>query len=191
MMKVVSCCFDHNSAFTLLYTFFFSFPGSVQWERAVDTLGFERVLHQVRHPLKVIGSVLTYKQTTWTKVAKHIDIPNQYLHAQSIDDEIARAAHYWLKWNKRAHEVADWTYRVEDVDLGELCHQAGFGSRCKGINWESVTAPTDTNSREHIQLTWKDLERIDHQLAHDVKALATLYGYPTSSRVKQQLNTTD
>eukprot|EP00958_Prasinococcus_capsulatus_P000646 scaffold49_cov409-Prasinococcus_capsulatus_cf.AAC.46 len=38
--------------------------------------------------------------------------------------------HVCQDWNREIEKVAEWTFRVEDVDMYEICRRAGLGSQC-------------------------------------------------------------
>ncbi|MCP5203915.1 MAG: hypothetical protein H6992_07090 [Pseudomonadales bacterium] len=82
---------------------------------------FEHIFHQVRHPLKTIPSITTFKETSWRYI-------EQWCHCSPSDPLMLKAAKYWLHWNERAEEIADWRYRIEDFHdvYPEFCERIGI-----------------------------------------------------------------
>ena len=109
------------------------FDGDSSW-MAVPALPLDGVvvLHQVRHPLEVIRSIVG------TRFLELVDRPNRprpvvrnrfasvvWRHAKEVfepETETERAAHFWRLWNERAEAHATFTYRLEDFDAGLLIH---------------------------------------------------------------------
>ena len=87
--------------------------GRVDWNYVHPPPGeigrYSLVLHQVRHPLRVIESFHSAGRASWGRIAK-------------ADPEIMggtlleRCVRYWVRWNAAAERMAAWTYRVEDME---------------------------------------------------------------------------
>ncbi len=162
--------------------------GVSSWLMAVDAkevpegeprsgLVFEHVFHQVRHPLKVISSLHSThrpENIVWEYIIEHtpeIDLE---------DPHIVKCAKYWYYWNLKAEQEAEWTYKIEEIDL--LWDE--FGRRLgKKIDRDGLdSTPKDANSLgAHLcDFTWADLkEQIDPDLFGDIQELAGKYGYST------------
>jgi hypothetical protein len=70
--------------------------------------GYSLVLHQVRHPLRVIESFHSASKGSWGWVAR--------ADPGIVSRPLLRScARYWVRWNLAAEEEADWTYKVEDL----------------------------------------------------------------------------
>lgn len=133
---------------------------------------FDHIFHQVRDPLKVISSVyVTEDRQSWNYILKHtpeIDIR---------DSHLIKCAKYWYYWNLKAEELAEWTYRLEDLD--QLWEE--YGRRLgKPINAQAINAISKkTNTAgDPKRFTWYDLEKeLDSELYHNIRKLAQKYGY--------------
>jgi hypothetical protein len=75
--------------------------GKAYAKHASSFKGF-KIFHQVRHPLKVIGSACTFPMPEWEYVSRLIP---------GIQDDPAplRTMRYWYHWNILAEEKAEWT----------------------------------------------------------------------------------
>ncbi len=101
--------------------------GIASWYLAVDAarvpfgaargrLEFEQAFQQVRHPLRVIASAATFKEATWRFICEHVPV--------GMDEPLLlRSARYWHYWNLEAGKIADWRYRIEDLEgaFAQLC----------------------------------------------------------------------
>lgn len=170
--------------------------GLVSWELVILS-EFERckskwsdepiVLHQVRDPLKTINSLrVTHGKDSWEDI---------YATLNSITADMPLlycCMHYWYDWNRKAEQMAKWTYRIEDLpSIWELfCDEIGRPDLSeKGI---SVIANMheDINSKlKKIKqmglvpprLTWDHLFGVDGILAWKIIMLARWYGYTNFS----------
>ena len=163
------------------------------------------VLHQVRHPLRVLASVV--------KATKPRDRYWQWIYGQepqSIDPRasaLRRAAQLWLAQNLRIERFADARFRTEETSPRDVCRAAGFDEvLCASdgryhttsskviqpiIEPKKVIDLQDPNYRPP-SVTWADLEREDMKLAQQVKDLAEAYGYNLDPRYHpQSLATTE
>lgn len=146
----------------------------VPWKHRPSALGyhFEHVFHQVRHPLKVISSVLA---TEHRKAVKYFseNIPEIY----SKDKLIVKCAKYWYYWNLYAEQKAEWRYQVEQIDanLEEMGQRLGITLDKKIL--EQV--PRDSNHRKATtNLTWAQLKQeIPANLFYNIQEMALRYGY--------------
>lgn len=129
--------------------------------------GAHPAVHQVRHPLGTISSLLTIAEVSWDIMAKSIPLRTKHpLH---------RAMQAYILWNRLAQQRASYTYRVENIrqEYPELCRRAGFVSTLK----PDFATSEKTNGRPHESLSWADLESVDAPLAMQVRALSVEYGY--------------
>lgn len=153
--------------------------------------------HQVRHPLKTIGSLTTFNRVSWRYISDHSpELPRRIMH---------RAMRHWLDWNSRASDLASHTWRLEDLKilqpsiLNELGwevnpdewtaaymrarHGANTGS-ARATNslfnrkvgpitqWRRYKQNTRTNS-----ISWEELSAIDAPLTQDIMDFAHALGY--------------
>ena len=161
---------------------------------------FDHTFHQVREPLETISSCATFNDESWDFICAHIDCPREA-------PILVRSALYWLLWNEKAEDIAEWRYRVEDIDgavFAELCRRIGvssaqlnrsiptnFNTRKQGrllhlaeeIFRRAGTVVPSTLQRllsrtpTQAPLSWDALERADRTLCADVKRKAVFYGY--------------
>jgi len=108
--------------------------GIATWCMAVDCedspwgggrrgIAFKTILHQVRHPLKVIPSFTTANKQSWKFIERYVPI--------SADEPVLlRATKYWYYWNLESERAAQWTYRVEDLNniFPEFCARLGVNA---------------------------------------------------------------
>jgi hypothetical protein len=145
--------------------------GKAYAKHASSFKGF-KIFHQVRHPLKVIGSACTFPMPEWEYVSRLIP---------GIQDDPAplRTMRYWYHWNILAEEKAEWTYTLESIPLifPEFCKRFEVKEDQQALS----RVPRNTNSRvqrrTHRKFTWADLEAADKSLAYKIKELARDYGY--------------
>jgi hypothetical protein len=149
-------------------------PKRGRWKKLrLKDYQFAHIFHQVRHPLKVISSVYrSENETSWKYILSQIP------QIKPTDSHLVKCAKYWYYWNLKAEELAEWTYRLEDLD--QLWEE--FGTRIgKKIDRDKVAhVAKDLNTaRPSTQFTWDDLQReLDPALYSNLRALADKYGYP-------------
>jgi len=136
-------------------------------------LTFDHLWHQVRHPLKAIGSMHTHNSGTWAMIADG-------LCWERMPKTVIRcAARYWIELNRLAEDIADITYQIEDVADGSEV----FEEMCRRLEmpayWPNVrlTRNTRAHKRSYRRIEWGDLEREAAGLYPDVRELAVHYGY--------------
>jgi hypothetical protein len=146
----------------------------VPWKHRPSSIGFEfdHIFHQVRHPLKVISSVLgTEHRKAITYFSENI--PEIY----AKDPPLVKCAKYWYYWNLYAEQKSEWRYQVEQIDscLAEMGQRLGIV-----LDKEILTQiPRDTNHRKQTtNLTWAQLkEEIPADLFSKIQEMSLRYGY--------------
>lgn len=131
---------------------------------------FDKIIHQVRHPLKVIASSTTLWTMSMNYMGQFIDLPDPIVNK---DNTIKNCMITWLQWNEMIEKKATWRYQIEQLyDIQkEWCRQLE-------IPFQEIPNPERrTNAREHIKLTWDDLYKSDEMLAAAVQIRADRYGY--------------
>jgi len=125
------------------------------------------VLHQVRNPINQIPSMTTSMAETWKYIASIIDIRDCSL--------IRSAMTYWHEWNKMTSRIAQYTYRVENMqqEWSMICDIIGL----PGAPFPDVSKTTNTRAGKFKPLTWKILQQEDALLCNQIQNLASLYGY--------------
>ncbi len=143
--------------------------GVISWALAVDDaappwgprgrdLSFDVVLHQVREPLRVMNSTVTFREESWRFIARHVP----YRAGAPLP---LRAAAYWYHWNVAAERHASLTYRIEDLPraLPEICRLLEVA--CDPSVLQRV--PTDVNTRSAgrlLHLAEEGCERLHLEL---------------------------
>lgn len=138
-------------------------------EAEIDSSGFDRILHQVRHPLKVISSMQTFSDSTWSYMAKFIDLDMKAI-------PVKRAMQAWVHWNRLVESKAHWRFQIEELPerFQEFCQQAGLPVRSMPhVPHEAK----DSRISRFNPLDWDDLQKCDASLAEEVRQLACAYGY--------------
>jgi hypothetical protein len=157
--------------------------------------------HQVRNPLKAIGSLTTFNKSSWKYISENSpNLPRNITH---------RAMKHWLDWNIRAAERSSFTWQLETLENAQpkILNRLGWGVSNKewqeayararhGANTGAARATTSLlnpkvgpvtqwrrlkyNNRKH-PLSWGELEKIDTGLATEIKDFSYALGYNISS----------
>ena len=151
---------------------------------------FDVVIHQVRHPLKVIASmaqfVLQHGKRAPGYIERHVPdtklSPEEQNHLDFKQQLVLRASRYWYRWNLMAEAKADKIVRVENLneELPDLCDLIGIPYRPSALDG----VPKDINARRHHisdepwEVTWEEIKRLDPKIYKSIKQLAATYGYP-------------
>ena len=144
-----------------------------RWGFCPEKIHFAHIFHQVRDPLNVISSTyVTEDLNSWVFIMKYV--PEILMQ----DSHLVKCAKYWYYWNLKLEKMAEWTYRLEDLDQrwGEFEERLGRKVERSAIE----ETPTNTNGRKTVtrQFTWDDLQReLDPELYEKIRQLATRYGY--------------
>jgi hypothetical protein len=146
-------------------------PDAVEtpWGPSSADVTFDVVLHQVRHPLAVISSVATLKDSSWRFIYEHVPVsPSHPL--------LLRAAAYWYHWNAAAERKATLTYRVENIrnELPEICTLLRV--RCDLSILDRV--PSDVNTRRAGRLFHLAEEALERVHADPPRRLRSLVARP-------------
>ena len=172
--------------------------GIASWYMAVDDPNppfgpsaagyeFDFVLHQVRHPLKVIASVAQFVlEDPLSRDYIERNAPQTRLLAAECsmprkEQSLLQASRYWYYWNRLAHAKANMRVQVENLiaSLAEICSRLGISYTPKVADEVS----TSTHGRylylneAYWVITWEDIETLDRELCQKILDLATTYGY--------------
>lgn len=153
--------------------------------------------HQVRNPLKTIGSLTTFNRASWNYIAENSPaLPSRIMH---------RAMVHWLDWNQRAADKAAFTWKLEDLQTTqpEILSHLGWnvspsewtaayeraqkgantgGARAKNSLFNPKVGPITQwrrykyNSRKS-PVTWSELSNLDPVLTREIQDFATSLGY--------------
>ena len=154
------------------------------------------VFHQVRHPLRVISSVV--------RATRAHDRFWDWLYGvepglDRTDPPVRRAARLWLLQNRRLEKIADARFLVEETSPRAVCSAAGFPDfLCRGDGRHHATSskvvqpilePRRLARSEALRVpskvpavSWADVERLDAALAAACRDLAAAYGYDADPR---------
>lgn len=131
------------------------------------------ILHQVRHPLKVIASVTEMTDFIWEYVGFLAGLRG--IDWNPLEDpHPLRGMKYWAIWNLFAEGLACYRYRIEalPVVFDELLGVLGLPPT------PLPCVPTDTGTHNpSVSFTWGDLRYADRCLYFFVRLLAEKYGY--------------
>jgi hypothetical protein len=150
---------------------------------------FDVVIHQVRHPLKVIASMAQFILRQGKHAPAYIERnvpetklgPAEQKYLEPRQQLILKASRYWYHWNLLAEAKADKTIKVEDLNevLPDLCDLVGIPYRPDVL--ESIAK--DINARHfHIPdkpwvVEWEEIKQLDPNIHANIKNLAETYGY--------------
>lgn len=159
--------------------------GCASWTMAVDAattpwgpgsrgLEFEHIFHQVRHPLETIASVYTTEpEESWEFIYKHIP------EISPKDSHLVRCVKYWIYWNLKAEALAEWTYRIEDIEKELPVMSKKLGVPLDPNSIKFVSKITNHRGTHKKKLTWKDLKHeLSRRLYDELQITALHYGYP-------------
>lgn len=138
-------------------------------ETHIDSSIFTTVLHQTRHPLKVIASMQTFSDATWRYMAQFTSL--------SLDQPVLkRAMTGYLEWNRLIEARADWRFQIENLPavFDTFCRYAGLEPRPLP---ELPREARDSRTERYQPISWVDLQREDDHLASAIQNMAEAYGY--------------
>lgn len=134
------------------------------------------VLHQIRHPLPSIASLVFFlshlppkqREKICRRFCTFVELPPP-------ENMWKFCASFWLRWNQQCEEAACWSYRVEDLILGSETY-ATFCDWCGLSSDEFPDIPRDVNSAIHAEIYWRDLEQYQ-DLCQEIRSEAARWGY--------------
>ncbi len=139
------------------------------------------VLHQVRHPLRVIGSFIGFELFKDYRV--HGDDGDfMAQHFTFTGNEMYDVMRYYVEWNTRCERPDRYLrYKLEDIDralVRRLADAIGEPVDDAAIDQALTEVPRNTNTRNnHQPVTWADLP--DGPLKDDLVRMTVRYGYDT------------
>lgn len=146
--------------------------------KAPEDVVFEHIFHQVRNPLDVIASLYTnYKNTDgifWQFVRKHVP------EIKADDPLVVQCAKYWYYWNLRCEKMAEYRYRIEDIEASAKQFQKRLGV---ALN-EEFMSKLSTSYHHWWPIeepcTWEMLKReVPPDVFYGIQKMAKRYGYST------------
>lgn len=140
------------------------------------------VVHQVRHPLRVVASCLargTFSERGADSV-RWAAVQHPAIRGDG-DDELHRALRYWFEWNRLAEPHADQRWRLEDLAPEVIAETlSGFGRPTtpdRAALAIDVVPGRVNRCPTAGSLTWDDIPA--GPLKKRVRKLAAHYGYRT------------
>ena len=138
----------------------FGYKGDVSWLALPYLSNFNgTVLHQTRHPMKVINSLLGINFFTHNSFEPFRNFASQYFYFSG--DEVNDAMRWYTNWNTWCEEYASFRFKVEELD--EM-----YADLLKAININDINIQErfrialnkkekSTNTRAKMNLTFSDL----------------------------------
>jgi hypothetical protein len=161
--------------------------GTASWVMAVSaktapwgpkdrSFKYDHIFHQVREPTKSIAAIETEPANSWRFICEQI--PEISLK----DSSFVRACKMWLYWNLRAEEMAEWTFRIEDIDDVFDEFQERLGVTLDRAALENVSRDKNHRDRKKEEYAWDEIQtRLkkagEEALFEDIRNLAARYGY--------------
>lgn len=144
-------------------------PMLVDHRRGVPLQAFDVVLHQVRHPLKVMQTLGIHWDQFWPKLEEAVGpLPGATLK---------RYMAYWCRYNEKAEALAMMTYRVEELHTGSETTRR-IGDILGTIPKHSIVSrETNTRKNDRRVVTMDMLREADERLSSKVIEMASSYGY--------------
>ena len=135
------------------------------------TISFDNIWHQIRNPLKNIGSMCTHNRWIFDTIGKILNIKfeNNVLHNSML---------LWYEYNRFCESKAKLTYKVEDM-IPNSPISAEFDNFWNYKLDYSLTTNyhTRTSFGTYKTLTYKDLYNVDKLLAEKIIEYAKTHGY--------------
>lgn len=144
------------------------------------------VLHQTRDPLKVIGSLVSFKL---------FDDPRFHgpagefiaRHFQMTGNVLEDSMRYYVEWNERCETAKDYfRYRIEDLDhrlLRVIADRIGVPVEESRIVTALDRVPKNVNTRFSAKaIRWRDLP--EGRIKDDLMSMSRRYGYAIEDAAK-------
>ncbi|MFW5847918.1 MAG: hypothetical protein ACOCVF_03280 [bacterium] len=156
----------------------FGYTGDASWLAAPYLQKYNGiVIHQVRHPLRVINSLLGIKffdnsaKNPYSKFAKH--------YCKTTNDVLKDTMKFYILWNRMCEENAIFRYQVEKIDksfpqiIQTIIPNHKYDSKKAYNVLQNTSKKINTRNKEKYKL--KDLP--DGNLKSELVRLAADYGY--------------
>ncbi len=165
--------------------------GTASWVMAVQakvapwgpkdrTYKYSHIFHQVREPTKSIAAIETEPPVSWNFIQQHIP------QITERDSSFVKACKMYIYWNLMSEELAEWTYKIEDIDDVFAEFEERLGVTLDATALETVSRDKNHRDRKKEMYAWEEIENRlkkagEEALYEDLKNLATRYGYITES----------
>lgn len=153
--------------------------------------------HQLRNPLKTIGSLTTFNKSSWRYISENsLELPSVIMH---------RAMVHWLDWNQRAVDISAHNWKLEDLEYRQPEILKSIGWEVSDAEWKEAYKRAKHgansgssrasnaffnpkvglitqwrrvvyNNRKH-PVTWDELGKIDAGLTREIQDFAHSFGY--------------
>jgi hypothetical protein len=153
----------------------FRFKGDASWIAVPFLSDFKGVvLHQVRHPISVIRSLVGIK---------FFSLPNNYYlqfaskFFRVTGDDLLDSMRWYVEWNLKCEEYAVFRFKVEEIaqHLQEIVTLIAPGVEEARIARVISSIRTDVNTRRRAELTFKELPTCPEREA--LFEMCIRYGY--------------
>lgn len=144
--------------------------GVVSWQHIANNeyrVECDNVIHQVRHPLKVIAS------TAYTFDSSGYPFMFDCVGEPTNKHPLAIAMYTWIKWNELIEQRAKGRFQIENFGIDDLLDMLGL----KIDITDMPQIQKNVNAIPHIPTSWEELEAVDKGLCNEVKEMAARYGY--------------
>lgn len=160
--------------------------GTVSWPMVVNSVTpwgpidsetkFQHIFHQVRNPLHVMTSwfinLPQLDRDEWQFVRNHVP------EIDRNDSLIVHCAKYWLYWNLKAEQLAEWRFRVEDLEQSIPELEAHLDIKFTVSSVPTISHKTNSWTSTENKLTWADLKTgLPSDLFEKIQGMAHRYGY--------------
>lgn len=114
-----------DGAVSWVYAFSDKDKGYPKWAGGLGGGRFAKVFLQLRHPLKVIGSrtAAPFGDKTRTFIERHSELPSNH---PTYAANMRQSLHHWVYWTDFISRVADWSFKLEEIDVRQICEKAGL-----------------------------------------------------------------
>jgi len=154
---------------------------TVSWKHCVDgefpkpspeniiKCNFDKIIHQVRHPLNVIASSTTLWNQSFEYINKYVPFDDPLKHR---NQSIYNCMRSWYCWNLVIESKASWRYKIEELPKvwNKWCKELGIKNKKRPI-------VSRANMRIHRKLIWEDLYKISPVFTDMIRGMAIKYGY--------------
>lgn len=143
-------------------------------------LKFDVILHQVRHPLKVINS--QRYGTAWKEIAEFFE--NEVIAFDISSPILLRTMQLWYHFHVKGEKIADLTYRAEDIEnaIYKISYLIGKKLNCSMLKKipKNLYPTKSKGDSDHTDWAWYDLWMQSPILCYKIIKLAKKYGYEIS-----------
>lgn len=153
--------------------------GVISWKHLPKYKEYDVVLHQVRHPLRVLGSAITGRNRNLKIILNYFpEYLNEYDMDKIYSDKLLMTMWAYFLWNQWAEQVSTLTYMIEDFDsrYKEIFKLVGLKPP-KNLPNISKSINTHKHRNTYMNVTIDDLYERDKLLAMDILDMSLRYGY--------------